>query len=717
LREVAHGARTAFNNSIATVYAFHDDPILEKRRFIGVARDGYEGADIDESAGLPEDSLLRKLLHLSEPAFIIDGDLLLTRHARGQNLQSAIGMALRFGNQTVGVLMLGYRYVRSWSIDEIEEVQRFGRLVATIICQTQLLDQTRRQVQALTALHEAGQTIARHTSREDTIQRILEQALDLLGADRERCISHLALVKGDALEFHTNRPELLQRRRRVNLRREPRIGISGRVVTDRVATNVPDVLLDPDYVPFEDGIRSQISVPVMSADRLIGVLSVEHTSPRAFSDDDQHNLELLAAQAAIGLENAALHEQLEAIRAVARVSVVGELSNILRAIVREARSRLGCDVAVIYTHDESVHRFVQADCDGCDPSHLKDPGALGEQSATWRLITAEPMAHTPPGEDGHWLIDGAFARSHGLRSSLAMALTCRDADGVERRVGVLFISYTAEILFGPEDEERAKDLAQLAAISILNAQRHEQLRSLERSRRAGLALAGLTVMTNTWMHSVYNDVNGIDQHLAAIDRYLVHEPNIGEVRASLREVRSIIARLRDERRRPPQSPDDEQTLIPINDFIHERVQQLSERSQYGKVRFELGDLASEMAVVRANKHQLQRALEIIIDNAARAVAALEAQRRCVTISSRVIGGDVEICIQDDGPGISPDVLSQLELQQPIRRLNKAGLGYGLVLAWFIAELHRGRLEFANRRPFGATVSVRLPLLNTEDTPT
>lgn len=716
LRAVARGARAAFNNSIATVYAFRDDAVLEKRRFIGVARDGYEGAGIDESADLPEDSLLRKLLHLSEPAYIIDDDLLLTRHARGQNLESAIGMALRFGNQTVGVLMLGYRYVRSWSADEVEEVQRFGRLVATIICQTQLLDQTRRQVQALTALHEAGQTIARHTSREDTIQRILEQALDVLGADRGKCISHLALVKGDALEFHVNRPELLNRRRRVNLRREARIGISGRVVTGRAATNVPDVLNDPDYVPFEDDIRSQISVPVMSAERLVGVLSVEHTSPRAFSDDDQHNLELLAAQAAIGLENAALHEQLEAIRAVARVSVVGELGNILRAIVYEARSRLGCDAAVIYTYDDSIRQFAQAHCDGCDPSLLKDPRALGEQSAAWRLITAEPMAYTPPGEDGHWLIDGTFARSLGLRSSLAMALMCRDADGVERRVGVLFISYTAEILFGPEDEERARDLAHLAAISILNAQRHEQLRSLERSRRAGLALAGLTVMTNTWMHSVYNDVNGIDQHLAAIDRYLGRELNVGEVRSSLHEVRTIIARIRDERRRPPQSPDDEQTLIPISDFIHERVQQLSERSRYSRVRLELGDLAGAMAVVRANKHQLQRALEIIIDNAVHAVASLDALRRRVTIASRVVGGDVEICVHDEGPGISPHVLSQLELQQPIQKLDKAGLGYGLVLAWFIAELHRGRLEFANRRPFGATVSLRLPLVNTEDSP-
>jgi len=73
---------------------------------------------------------------------------------------------------------------------------------------------------------------------------------------------------------------------------------------------VPDVSKDPRYIKLNPETRSELAVPLIYKDKVIGVLDLEHTRRGFFTDDHKRTVTTLAAQVAIALENARLYEQI-----------------------------------------------------------------------------------------------------------------------------------------------------------------------------------------------------------------------------------------------------------------------------------------------------------------------------------------------------------------------------------------------------------------------
>jgi PAS domain S-box-containing protein len=98
---------------------------------------------------------------------------------------------------------------------------------------------------------------------------------------------------------------------RLDLAGEQGIGVA--VVRGGRALNVPDVRLDPRYVPFPEAsfTRSELCVPVKIGGRVIGVLNAESIHPNHFNPADEQLLQTLADQTAVALENARLYQSLE----------------------------------------------------------------------------------------------------------------------------------------------------------------------------------------------------------------------------------------------------------------------------------------------------------------------------------------------------------------------------------------------------------------------
>lgn len=102
---------------------------------------------------------------------------------------------------------------------------------------------------------------------------------------------------------------------------------------------------------------------------------------------------------------------------------------------------------------------------------------------------------------------------------------------------------------------------------------------------------------------------------------------------------------------------------------------------------------------------LRRALENLIDNALR-----YGQRATV-----VLGGDASfatVSVQDEGPGIAPDLLERLrqpfERGEASRNASTGGHGLGLSIVDAIVQSHGGVLELGVRQPHGLDACIRLP---------
>ncbi len=79
-------------------------------------------------------------------------------------------------------------------------------------------------------------------------------------------------------------------------------GITGGVACDRKVAIVEDILEDENYIPDTEPARSEIAVPMVIGDRVVGVIDCEHPDPNAFGPNEVEVLTTVAAMTCAKLE-------------------------------------------------------------------------------------------------------------------------------------------------------------------------------------------------------------------------------------------------------------------------------------------------------------------------------------------------------------------------------------------------------------------------------
>jgi len=127
-------------------------------------------------------------------------------------------------------------------------------------------------------------------------------------------------------------------------------GVTGNAAASRKSIRVPDVLEDSRYLSCETTIRvrSELVIPLLLRDRLIGVLDMESAEPRAFSAEHERMLTALAPYIAIALENSRLYEEARRneLRLIAELDTAREIQR--QFLPRGAREVPGLDLAASY---------------------------------------------------------------------------------------------------------------------------------------------------------------------------------------------------------------------------------------------------------------------------------------------------------------------------------------------------------------------------------
>lgn len=121
------------------------------------------------------------------------------------------------------------------------------------------------------------------------------------------------------------------------------------------------------------------------------------------------------------------------------------------------------------------------------------------------------------------------------------------------------------------------------------------------------------------------------------------------------------------------------------------------------VRFE--NSVEEGLLVRGVQGRLVQVFLNLLRNALEAVG----ERGSITVRSRVSAGEmVAVAVEDDGPGIPPELLPNIFEAFVTTRLDARGTGLGLTVAEGIVVQHGGTISASNRPQGGACIEVRLP---------
>jgi len=125
------------------------------------------------------------------------------------------------------------------------------------------------------------------------------------------------------------------------------------------------------------------------------------------------------------------------------------------------------------------------------------------------------------------------------------------------------------------------------------------------------------------------------------------------------------------------------------------------------------DIPDDLPLIMMDEHLILQVLLNVLTNAEQACASAHG-RGSITVSVSTDGSLVDISIQDDGPGISPDEIAKIF--QPFFTTKETGLGTGLGLSVShgILSQHQGKIWAESELGVGTTIHVELPLTTDAD---
>jgi signal transduction histidine kinase/putative methionine-R-sulfoxide reductase with GAF domain len=170
------------------------------------------------------------------------------------------------------------------------------------------------ELRAQKQLLESLVRVARATAEQPTVEETLQNSLDVSTALTQAEYGSLFLLdKSGALTnsiIARSRVDAAQKRRLV--RQVLDKGLAGWVVQHRRPGVVHDTTLDERWISVRGGMtgmRSALSVPILSGDDLLGILTLMHREPHHFSDEHVYLMQAAADQMALAVRNAALFDE------------------------------------------------------------------------------------------------------------------------------------------------------------------------------------------------------------------------------------------------------------------------------------------------------------------------------------------------------------------------------------------------------------------------
>jgi sigma-B regulation protein RsbU (phosphoserine phosphatase) len=219
-------------------------------------------------------------------------------------VRSELAVPLVTKNRVIGVIDLQAREVGYFTEEHGRLLTLVASRVAIAVENARLYTRLSRQAQTLMVLNDISRELTSILNPDQLLKRIGDLLLRLIDY---QMFSILLLDETDSMLHHRFS---LRFRENVQLKHQIPLGqgLVGYAAQHGKAVLVPDVTKDPRYIEMNPETRSELCVPLIYKDKVIGVLDLEHTRRNYFTEDHVRTLNTLAAQIAIAIENARLYE-------------------------------------------------------------------------------------------------------------------------------------------------------------------------------------------------------------------------------------------------------------------------------------------------------------------------------------------------------------------------------------------------------------------------
>lgn len=269
-------------------------------------RDGSRAPAVDAPR---KDGLTATVVHSGE-AIIIDNannhPLYQGGEASEWGVQAIAGFPLRHGGRVIGAFTVTYVEPHVFTSEERLLMNLLADQAAVAVENARLFTDAQQRLRSMSALVEMAKQVTGNLKVELVLQTTVQTLQKLLRARA----STIALLSDDEKELIVEAAAGIKpqyHRVRIKLGE----GVSGRAVKERRMIYIRDTYREPDFLFFDDVLRSLLVVPLITRNKVIGTLTVDSDRSEAFSDSDRQLLMIAAAQVSVAIANARLFEALE----------------------------------------------------------------------------------------------------------------------------------------------------------------------------------------------------------------------------------------------------------------------------------------------------------------------------------------------------------------------------------------------------------------------
>ncbi|MGD8402017.1 MAG: GAF domain-containing protein [Anaerolineales bacterium] len=230
---------------------------------------------------------------------------------------------LKIGDRILGVLDVQSTIPYSFSPNDVNIFQTLADQLAIAVNNTELFAETQEHLSQHRLLHHITTSAASGTTLEEALDSAVEGLQVTLGGDRvavlladEEC-KHLVVKAW--IGYSEDASDLII---------PFGSGITGWAATHRKTLRINDISQDTRYIQVSSNTRSELALPLIFRNDLLGVLNVESEQTGAYNENDEEMLGTLAGSLAAIIANARLVDQIR--KQAERERLLHEISNKIR---------------------------------------------------------------------------------------------------------------------------------------------------------------------------------------------------------------------------------------------------------------------------------------------------------------------------------------------------------------------------------------------------
>jgi phosphoserine phosphatase RsbU/P len=347
-------------------------------------------------------------------------------------VRSELAVPLVAKDRVIGVIDIQSNEVGYFQEDHRKLMSLVASRIAVAIENARLYTRVYKQAQTLQVLNEISRELTSILNLDQLLARIgelLSRVIDfqmfsiLLLDEPTQTLQH---------RFSLRFKENIQLKHDIPLGR----GLVGAAASTRETVLVPDVAKDPRYIMLNPETRSELAVPLVYKNKLVGVMDIEHTRRGYFTEDHVRTMTTLAAQIAVAIENARLYER-----------IAREEQRLERdlAMAREVQQHLLPQTLPALQCADVAAKFVPAQAIGGDIYDFI-PYSGGRTAITVGDVSGKGAPAALFGA----LVSGIMRSTAGLEPSPSEMLSAINTSLNERRIEARYVS----IVYAIWDDER-----------------------------------------------------------------------------------------------------------------------------------------------------------------------------------------------------------------------------------------------------------------------